>query len=129
MHRFELPEILTGDSVARLAQGAIIGFFLTAAIGFNWAGFGFGWVTGGTAETRAADREKVALVKALAPVCAQKFRAQLDLPVQVAALKGVSSWQRDRYLVEHNFVIPSGEYGIDSAVASACLSLLEDITK
>ena len=40
----------SGDSLMRLLQGAAIGFVLAVAIGFNWAGPGFGWVTGGTAE-------------------------------------------------------------------------------
>ena len=41
----QLPPFLQGDSMARLAQGAIAGAAVTAIVGFNWGG----WVLGSTA--------------------------------------------------------------------------------
>ena len=45
----ELPSILQGESLTRLAQGAIAGFLATTVIGFNWGG----WMLESTAKQMA----------------------------------------------------------------------------
>jgi hypothetical protein len=60
---------------------------------------------------------------------ADKFRNQPDVTAQVAALKDVATWHRDRHMVERNFVVKSGESMTDDAIGAACINLLADLTK
>ena len=69
------PSFLSGESLTRLLQGIAIGFALTVAIGFNWVGPGFGWVTGGSADKIANSRAETAVIAVLAPICAERFLA------------------------------------------------------
>ena len=41
----EMPEMLQGEPLKRLLQGAAVGAVATMLIGFNWGG----WMLGGTA--------------------------------------------------------------------------------
>jgi hypothetical protein len=88
-----------------------------------------GWVLESTAQKRIAAQQKSILVNALAPACADKFRNQPDVTAQVAALKDVATWHRDRHMVERNFVVKSGESMTDDAIGAACINLLADLTK
>ena len=69
----ELPSILQGESLTRLLQGAAAGAVATIVVGFYWGG----WSLGSTANKMATERSELAVVAALAPVCADKFRACL----------------------------------------------------
>jgi hypothetical protein len=84
----QIPSILQGESLKRLVQGAIAGGAALMIVGSFWPG----WVLESTAQKRTAAQEKSILVKALAPVCADKFRNQPDVTAQVAALKDVGIW-------------------------------------
>jgi hypothetical protein len=53
-----------------------------------------GWVTGVSARQQALTSTHEAVVTALAPFCAGRFRAQADRPAQIAALAKSSSWER-----------------------------------
>ena len=50
--------------------GAVGGAVLCAIVGFTWGG----WVTGGSARQQAAGSARDAVVAALAPICAERFR-------------------------------------------------------
>ena len=65
----QIPEILNGDSLKRLLQGAAGGAAALALIGFAWGG----WVTGGTAKQMAEKSASTAVVAALAPICVNNF--------------------------------------------------------
>ena len=69
-----VPSILQGESRKRLLQGATVGAIATIFVGFYWGG----WSLGSTADKMATEQSKLAVVAALAPVCADKFRAQPD---------------------------------------------------
>jgi hypothetical protein len=64
-----LSPFLDGDSPKRLFQGLAIGAIGTMIIGFNWDG----WHRGVTVEQKVATASQTSLVKALAPICADKF--------------------------------------------------------
>ena len=121
----QIPSILYGESLKRLVQGAIAGGAALMIVGSFWPG----WVLESTAQKRIAAQQKSILVNALAPVCADKFRNQPDVTAQVAALKDVATWHRDRHMVERNFVVKSGESMTDDAIGAACINLLADLTK
>ena len=46
----EMPAIFKGESLTRLAQGALVGAVATMIVGFYWGG----WVLGSKAENNAA---------------------------------------------------------------------------
>jgi hypothetical protein len=120
-----LPRFLSGDSPTRLLQGAGIGFVLTVAIGFNWAGSGFGWVTGGTAEKIANQRAETAVIAVLAPICAQKFLAQPDIAAKKAAFEKIESWKRRDELSKESTTLPGGSYQSSDLVDACSAEILK----
>jgi hypothetical protein len=115
----QVPSILQGESLKRLLQGAAVGAVATIFIGFNWGG----WSLGGTADKMAKEQAKLAVVAALAPVCADKFRAQPDAAAKTIALSKVDSWKRTEEFPKE-FVILPGETYPSSALVEACYALL-----
>ena len=114
-----MPAILQGNSLTRLLQGAVAGAVATMFVGFYWAG----WSLGSTADKMAKERSELAVVAALAPVCAEKFRAQPDAEAKKVALSKVNSWKRrDEFPKE--FVTLPGESYPNSALVDACYTLL-----
>ena len=115
----ELPSILQGESLTRLLQGAAVGAIATIFVGFYWGG----WLLGSTADKMAKERSDQAVVAALAPVCADKFRALPDAEAKKVALSNVDSWKRrDEFPKE--FVTLPGESYPSSALVDACYTLL-----
>jgi hypothetical protein len=115
----QLPSILQGDSLKRLLQGAAVGAVATMFVGFYWGG----WSLSSTADKMAKARSELAVIAALAPVCAEKFRALPDSDAKKVALSKVDSWnRRDEFPKE--FVTLPGELYPSSALVDACSTLL-----
>ena len=93
----QVPSILEGESLKRLLQGAAVGAVATIFVGFYWGG----WSLGSTTDKIAKERSDIAVVTALAPVCADKFRALPDGAAKQVALSKVE-------LVEAPGRIPEG---------------------
>jgi hypothetical protein len=51
----QVPAILQGKRPFDLIKGGIAGAILITAVGFNWTGYGFGWMLRGTAEQMVID--------------------------------------------------------------------------
>jgi hypothetical protein len=100
--------------------GAAGGAVALAFIGFNWGG----WVTGGTAEATAKQRASAAVVSALAPICADKFRQQADVSAKLVELKKASSWEQGSFIEKGGWATMPGSTTADSAVARACAEIL-----
>ena len=115
----QLPAILEGESLTRLLQGAAIGAVVTMLVGFSWGG----WSLRSTAEKLTKERSELAVVAALAPVCAEKFSALPDAAAKKVTLSKVDSWKRrDEFPKE--FVTLPGESYPSSALVDACYTLL-----
>jgi hypothetical protein len=115
----QVPSILQGQSLTRLLQGAVVGAVATMIVGFNWGG----WSLSSTANKMAKEQSDLAVVRALAPVCADKFRALPDAAAKTIALSKVDSWKRaDEFPKE--FVTLPGETYPSSALVIACSTLL-----
>ena len=115
----QVPSILQGESLTRLLQGAAVGAVATMIVGFNWGG----WSLSSTADKMAKEQSDLAVVRALAPVCADKFRALPDAAAKTVALSKVNSWKRaDEFPKE--FVTLPGETYPSSALVNACSTLL-----
>jgi alpha/beta superfamily hydrolase len=111
--------MLQGESVKRLLQGAAAGAVATIVVGFYWGG----WSLGSTADKVAKARSEVAVIAALAPVCAKEFRALPDAEAKQVALSKVDSWKRrDEFPKE--LVTLAGESYPNSALVDACYTLL-----
>jgi len=115
----QVPSILQGESLKRLLQGAVAGAIATIFVGFNWGG----WSLGSTADKMAKEQSDLAVVAALAPVCADKFRAQPDAAAKTVALSKVDSWKRAEEFSKDMVTLP-GETYPSSALVAACYALL-----
>lgn len=121
-----LSPFVDGDSPKRLFQGLAVGVIGTLVIGFGWGG----WNLGSTVEQKVETARVTAMVAALAPICADKFKlaakADNDLVVKLTA---VSSWERDSHLMKAGWVTFPGGAEPDNKVADACATLLDTAFK
>jgi hypothetical protein len=115
----ELPSILQGESLKRLLQGAAAGAVATMVVGFVWGG----WSLGSTADKMAKERSELAVIAALAPVCADKFRALPDAEAKKVSLSKVDSWKRSEEFPKELVTLPGESYP-NSALVDACYKLL-----
>jgi hypothetical protein len=115
----QVPSILQEDSLKRLLQGATVGAIATMVVGFTWGG----WSLGSTADKMAKERSDLAVVAALAPVCADKFRALPDAEAKTVALSKAESWKRGEEFPKEFVTLP-GETYRSSALVNACYALL-----
>jgi len=102
--------------------GAVVGAIALSVVGFGWGG----WVTGGTATKTAAAAATDARVAALAPICADRFRAQGDAAMKIADLVKASSWDRANVVERSGFATMPGDKSADSNVARACAEMLSN---
>ena len=118
-----LSPYIDGDSPKRLLQGLVVGVIATLVIGFNWGG----WHLAGTVEDRVETATQVATVKALAPICADKFERAADLNNGlIVDLGEVRLWDRDSHLIKAGWATFPGGAEPDTNVAEACASLLSE---
>jgi hypothetical protein len=103
-----------------LIQGAVIGAVICAVLGFTWGG----WVTGASARKDAGVAAHKATVTALAPFCADRFRAQGDAAAKMAELTKASTWERSTVLEKSGFASLPGSTTGDTDIARACVELL-----
>ncbi len=115
----QLPSILQGESLNRLLQGAAAGAVATIVVGFYWGG----WSLASTADKMARERSELAVVAALAPVCADKFRALPDAEAKKVALSKVETWKRRDEFPKELITLPGESYP-SSALVDACYTLL-----
>jgi hypothetical protein len=71
----------------------------------------------------AKERSDLAVVSALAPVCADKFRALPDGEAKAVALSKVDSWKRRDEFPKEIVTLPGESYP-SSALVDACYTLL-----
>ena len=88
-------------------------------VGFNWGG----WTLGSTADKMAKDQADLAVVTALAPVCADKFRSLPDAAAKTVALSKVDTWKRTEAFPKELVTLP-GETSPSDALVDACSALL-----
>jgi hypothetical protein len=115
----QIPSILQGESLMRLLQGAAAGAVATIVVGFYWGG----WSLASSADKMAKQRSELAVVAALAPVCADKFRALPDAEAKKVVLSKVDSWKRRDEFPKELVTLPGDSYP-SSALVDACYTLL-----
>jgi dienelactone hydrolase len=100
--------------------GAVAGAAALWIVGFSWGG----WTTSATASAQAKTQADRAVVGALAPVCAYRFKQHADAQTNLAELKKISSWQRGTFIEKGGWATMAGSATADSSVASACAEML-----
>lgn len=120
----EIGKMFDGESVARLAQGAVIGAIATASIGFGWGG----WTLASSAEEMAAGRTSAALVSAYAPVCVERYTANATAEMR-ESFKKESSWNRDTVIEKAGFATPPGSKSPNGPIADACAEALTKLAE
>ena len=81
-------------------------------------------MTGSTARKDVAAAAHTGMVAALAPICAERFRAQGDGPAKIAELAKASSWERGSVVEKSGFALMPGAKTADTDVARACAEML-----
>ena len=104
--------------------GAIGGAAILAIAGFTWGG----WVSEGTANKLAAQRADVAVVQALAPICVQNFRDQIDADAQLVTLKKLSTYEQRGFVEKGGWAAIPGIPDVNPAVARACAEALSKLS-
>ena len=112
----QVPSILQGESLKRLLQGAAVGAVATIFVGFSWGG----WSLGSTADKMAKEQSERAVVAALSPVCADKFRALPDAEAKTIALSKVEAWKRGEEFPKEIVTLP----GETSRITPLCTRAL-----
>src|ERR1700741_2446825 len=104
--------------------GALAGAAALWIVGFSWGG----WTTGATAAAQAKMQSEKAVVMALAPICVQRFKQEKDAATNLAALKGLSSWQKSSFIEKGGWATIASGSTPDSGVANACAEMLLSAT-
>jgi hypothetical protein len=117
----EVPSILQGESLKRLAQGAFVGFLATVVIGFNWGG----WTLGSTAKEMAEKSANIAIVATLAKACVDNFQQAANATGNLSELKKIGySWDQGTYIEKGGWAKTPHSDKTDLAVAEACAKAL-----
>ncbi|MEP7208142.1 MAG: hypothetical protein ABI920_14475 [Casimicrobiaceae bacterium] len=76
-------------------------------------------MTGGRAETDAAQRAKSAVVVALAPVCVERFQKTTDAADNLVELKKVDSWSQGAFVEKGGWASMPGTNAPEQTTAVA----------
>jgi hypothetical protein len=93
---------------------------LTVVVGFTWGG----WVTAGTATSRAKDAAETATAQLAANICAFRFLHANDAATQLAALKKESSYSARSAIQDGGWVTLAGAKEPVEGAAQLCADQL-----
>ena len=116
----ERPEMLEGELLKRLLQGAAVGVLLTMIIGFKWGG----WMLESSARELAYSAANTAVVEAIAPICVNQFQRSLDASTNLADLKKASIWRQATFVEKGGWAVMPGSKSADLGVPQACADIL-----
>ena len=119
----KLPEVLQGESIARLLQGTAFGAVAAMVVGFNWGG----WMLETTAEKQAEAGATGAVIAALAPMCVQNFRQADDAVTTLEDFKAQTPYKQTGYVEKGGWAILPGSDEATKGVAKGCALLLKDL--
>ncbi|NOQ20282.1 MAG: hypothetical protein GQ571_09975 [Desulfobacterales bacterium] len=102
---------------------AIGGAVLVMIIGFAWGG----WVTGGTAQSRAEEMAADAVANRLASICVAQFNQDSEKDQKLKKLKETDNWQRGDYVEKQGWATMPYEKESDRAVANKCAEQIMQI--
>ena len=111
------------EYVKPFAWGMVVG-----ALVFVIVGFSAGWVvTGGSAQTKAEQMAAQAVIDHLVPIAVAQFMLDPNRKDRLEKLKGLSYWEREKYVQESGWVTMPGSKKpnseIDNEVARRLIEL------
>ncbi len=106
------------------AWGAVGGAVALAIVGFTWGG----WVTGGSSALAARQGADIAVIAALAPICALQFRDQPDVESKLAELKALGSYAQSSFIEKGGWATMPGSKNPVDGVAESCAIVLTTST-
>ena len=93
---------------------------MLAIIGFTWGG----WMTGATARDMEKKDADIAIVAALAPICAAQFRQQVGADTKLAELKALRPYDQTGFVEKGGWATMPGSDKPLTGVAPACATIL-----
>lgn len=104
----------------QILVGALAGAVILTALGFGLFGFGFGWMTEGSARAMVEDATKETLVG----FCVDQARADPAADEKLAALEQGSPWSRGGKVEENGWATILGQKSSTQGVANECADRL-----
>lgn len=92
--------------------GALVWWIVLSAL--------FGWMPAGTAEKKAGERAKTAVLDVLTPICVERFNQDAERAEKLAALKKENTWEHDDFVIKQGWAAMPGAGQTASGVAQAC---------
>ena len=92
--------------------GALVWWIVLSAV--------FGWMPAGSAEKKAGEQAKTAVLDVLAPICVARFQQDGSKAQKLAALKQENAWQRDDFVTKQGWATMPGAETPERGVAIAC---------
>jgi len=113
-----MPKI--SEATKHYAIGAVGGMVALAmlATSYHWV------LTRGEADQLAKTRSEVAVAEALAPFCAERFRAQKGASEQIVELKKLDQYAQASFIEKGGFATSPGGTNARNGVAAACGEML-----
>ena len=99
--------------------GAVGGAVALAIVGFWWGG----WKTAASTRDLVEAGSQKAVIVALAPICAEKFNAQVDAAAKLGELKKLASYDQGSFVEKAGWAT-FGSDKPNSDVARACAEVL-----
>ena len=90
--------------------------------------FSTGWaVTSGSAQAKAEEMAKKAVVDHLAPICVEQFLQDPNREERLKELKAKDSWERADYVKKNGWATMPGSESADYKVADECARKLIEL--
>ena len=94
-------------------------------VGFSW----LGWVLESTANQKAKQMSKEAVIVRLAEICVYQASQDPEKDLRLKELIKGSSWTRGDYVIKQGWSTMAGEEEPESGVADKCAELLLNISQ
>ena len=81
---------------------------------------GLGWMTAGSAETKAEEQVQAAVRELLTPICVEMFHQDSEREAKLTALTAESVWNQADYVVKQGWATMPGSDSPENRIAKAC---------
>ena len=112
--------MLNDASLLRIGIGAVLGACVTAFIGFT----SLGWTMESKAKDLAKTTANAAVIEALAPICADRFRRSTEASKNTGDLMKVSSAEQGSFIEKGGWAKFGNNTSNNSAIAEACAKII-----
>ena len=108
------------DKIKSFLGNALFGAIFISFVGFSW----WGWVLESTANQKATQMSKEAVIISLAKICVYQASKDSKKEIKVNKMIGQSSWIRGDYVIDQGWSKITGEEEPENGVADKCAEML-----